>query len=54
MWNPIRVDPGTKMPQFGDYEGVTAIKDVLGGDASKQYEAIWNYLLQGKDVKPPQ
>ena len=24
------------------------------GDATKQYEAIWNYLLQGKDVKPPQ
>ena len=53
MWNPIRVDPGTKMPQFGDFEGNTAIKDVLGGDAAKQYEAIWNYLLQGKDVKPP-
>jgi hypothetical protein len=53
MWNPIRVDPGTKMPQFGDFEGNTALKDVLEGNAAKQYEAIWNYLLQGKDVKPP-
>ncbi len=54
MWNPLRVDPGTKMPQFSDYEGKTALKDVLDGDAPKQYEAIWQYLLQGKDVKPPQ
>jgi hypothetical protein len=41
------------MPQFADSEGKTALKDILGGDARKQYDAIWNYLLNGPEIAPP-
>jgi mono/diheme cytochrome c family protein len=53
VYNPQRVQPGTRMPQFADLEGKTALKDVLEGDAKKQFDAIWNYLLQGATIDPP-
>jgi hypothetical protein len=54
MLNPIALDPATKMPRFSDDDGKTPLRDSLSGDAGKQFEAIWQYLLQGKDVKRPQ
>jgi cytochrome c2 len=54
MLNPIKVDPGTKMPAFADAEGKSAIRDVYEGDGTKQFESIWQFLLRGKDVRPPQ
>jgi mono/diheme cytochrome c family protein len=54
MLNPIKVEPSTKMPAFADAEGRSAIRDVYEGDAIRQFEAIWQFLLRGKDVKPPQ
>ena len=54
MLNPIKVDPNTKMPAFADAEGKSAIRDVYEGDATKQFEAIWQFLLRGDGVKPPQ
>jgi len=51
MLNPIKVDPGTKMPAFADAEGKSAIRDVYEGDAVRQFEALWQFLLRGKDVK---
>ena len=53
MLNPIKVDPNTKMPAFADAEGKSAIRDVYEGDALKQFEAVWQFLLRGDDVKPP-
>jgi mono/diheme cytochrome c family protein len=41
---PTRLDPETKMPKFADEEGKTPLTDILGGDAVKQYEGIWQYL----------
>jgi hypothetical protein len=54
MLNPIALDSATKMPRFSDDEGKTALRDALDGDATRQFDAIWNFLLQGKDVKRPQ
>ena len=54
MLNPIKLDPSTKMPAFADAEGKSAIRDAYDGDATKQFEAIWQFLLRGRDVKPPQ
>jgi mono/diheme cytochrome c family protein len=51
--NPQRVEPGTRMPSFADYEGKTAIKDPYDGDSKKQFEAIWNYLQTGRQITPP-
>lgn len=53
VFNPIKVDPTTKMPAFADADGKTALRDVHDGDATRQFESIWQFLLQGKDVKPP-
>ncbi len=51
--NPIKLDPNTKMPAFEREDGKTTIVNVYDGDARKQFEAIWQYLLQGKEIKPP-
>jgi cytochrome c2 len=52
MRNPQAYLPGTKMPSFGNAEGKTPYKDVLGGDAAAEYEAIWQYLLAGDKIVP--
>ncbi len=43
MSDPQRIDPGTKMPQFA-IEGRTPLLDFFGGDARRQFEAIWECL----------
>jgi mono/diheme cytochrome c family protein len=53
VFNPIKVDPNTKMPAFADADGKSALRDVYEGDAGKQFESIWQFLLRGKDVKAP-
>jgi mono/diheme cytochrome c family protein len=54
VWSPTRVEPGTKMPTIYSVGQPSQIKDVLGGDAHKQIDALWNYLLQGDRIKPPE
>ncbi len=52
--DPQRYQPGTRMPQYADNAGKTPYKDILGGDAHAQFEAIWQYLLEGRHIKPPE
>ncbi|MDB5291842.1 MAG: Cytochrome c class [Phycisphaerales bacterium] len=52
MHNPIGIDPETKMPRFDDADGKTGVP-AFDNDAKKQFNAIWNYLLMGKDITPP-
>jgi mono/diheme cytochrome c family protein len=54
MRNPQYYAPGTKMPSFANVDGQTAYKEILGGDAPAQYEAIWNYLRAGEKITPSQ
>lgn len=54
MFNPIGLDPATKMPRFADDDNKTALTETLEGDGARQFEAIWQYLLQGKGVKRPE
>ena len=42
--DPQRILPGSKMPRFVDEDGYTALYDILDGEASRQFEAIWHYL----------
>ncbi len=51
--DPLRLDSNTKMPRFDDADDKTGIRDVFDGDAPKQYEAIWQYFLQGRAIRPP-
>ena len=54
VFNPIKVDPTTKMPAFADADGKSALRDVYDGDAGKQFESIWQFMLRGRDVQAPQ
>ena len=45
MLDPQSIWPGTKMPQFAS-EGVSPIADVYEGDGRRQFEAIWEYLVE--------
>ena len=42
--DPQRILPGSKMPQFVDEDGYTALYGVFDGEATRQFEAIWHYL----------
>ena len=50
--SPLRVEPGTKMPQFFQ-DGRTQLTEILDGDAGKQIDALWQYLLEGEKIRPP-
>jgi cytochrome c1 len=43
MDNPQLVNPGTKMPKYAE-GNASQRTDILDGDASKQYDAIWQFL----------
>lgn len=53
MRKPMRFTPGTKMPQFSE-EGRSALKEILGGDSDRQFEAIWQYVLRGEGMGAPE
>ncbi|MBX3747764.1 MAG: c-type cytochrome [Verrucomicrobiae bacterium] len=42
--DPSRLVPDTMMPRFIGDDGRTALEGILGGDAARQFEAIWEYL----------
>jgi mono/diheme cytochrome c family protein len=50
---PLRLEPGTKMPQFIK-DGRTQLTEILDGDGVKQADALWNYLLEGDAIRPPE
>jgi mono/diheme cytochrome c family protein len=49
---PLRLEPGTKMPQFIK-DGRTQLTEILDGDGVKQADALWHYLLEGDAIRPP-
>ncbi len=51
MMDPARVDVATKMPKFAPDGHGTALKDILDGDARKQFDAIWHYMATLPDKK---
>ncbi|MEX2215752.1 MAG: c-type cytochrome [Phycisphaeraceae bacterium] len=53
MLNPGRVSPGTRMPKFASDDGTTPFFDVLEGDATKQFDAMWQYFMSGREIAPP-
>jgi len=54
VYNPLRVHKDSKMPAFADKDGKTSLRETLDGDARKQYDAIYQYLLAGRKVDPPE
>lgn len=53
MRAPLRLEAGTKMPQFFP-DGRSPLVEVLDGDAARQIEALWQYLLEGENLRPPE
>jgi mono/diheme cytochrome c family protein len=45
LWDPTRVDPGTKMTRFIDADGRSGLTEVFGGDGAAQVEALWQFLV---------
>jgi mono/diheme cytochrome c family protein len=45
MDHPAAVMPGNKMPRYAE-GNQSKLQNVLEGDASKQYEAIWNWIQE--------
>ncbi len=45
MDHPAAVMPGNKMPRYAE-GNVSKLSNVLDGDATKQYEAIWNWIQE--------
>ena len=50
MLNPQRIAPQSIMPRYSDEEGYSTLTDVLEGDATDQFNAIWQYFQDGKDL----
>ena len=44
LLDPPRIDPDARMPKYANQNGKTAFTEILGGDAQKQFEAIWQFL----------
>jgi hypothetical protein len=42
------------MPRFADREGKSPFTRHFGGDARRQFEAIWQWLLEGRAITPPE
>ena len=52
MHDPQRLSPGTIMPSF--WPGGKALRqDILAGDRDLQVEALWQYLLDGRQAPAP-
>lgn len=52
VMDPMRYEPGTRMPQYRDAQGKTAIREMFDGDAAQQFHAIWEYLRAGEKIEP--
>ena len=52
LLNPLTFKKETRMPTFFP-DGKSPIKQVAGGDAHKQIDAIWTYLALGKSMPLP-
>ncbi len=52
MRSPQLLSPNTVMPSFWP-GGQSIRKDILDGDANQQLEAIWTYLLDGRQARMP-
>ena len=44
--DPPRYDVGTRMPKLALDGRTTKVLDIEGGDATRQFDAIWQYLQQ--------
>jgi mono/diheme cytochrome c family protein len=52
MPDPAHYKPGTRMPSF-QTKGLSAVKNLLGGDFRAQAEAMWCYFTLGSSMPPP-
>ena len=48
LQSPRRIDPQTAMPEYVNPEGLTWQRERFDGDANKQFEAIWHYLVYNR------
>ena len=44
MLDPPRVDPTTKMVKLAADGKMTGLREVEGGDARRQFDALWHFI----------
>ena len=49
MFDPLRLDPHSKMPRFSPDRKTTSVGNLLDGDARKQFDALWHFLQAVQD-----
>lgn len=49
LFDPLRVEPRSKMPKFVVDGQRTAVRDIFEGDAQRQIDALWQYLQVAPD-----
>ena len=54
MLDPSRVVKNSRMPQFADDEARSPFIAYYAGDARKQFEAIWQWFLEGRNITTPE
>ena len=52
LLHPLKVDRSSKMPVYFD-KGKSPLEKYFNGDANKQVDAIWHYVLMGNDMPAP-
>ena len=50
--SPTSIDPQTKMPVYFE-DGKSPLTEILGGDADKQINAVWQYIRLGNQMPTP-
>lgn len=53
LFNPLGIDPASKMPVYFDEQGKSPLTDVFDGDGAKQIEALWQHIRLGRKMPPP-
>lgn len=53
IFNPLLIDPTTKMPVYFDEEGKSPLTDFYEGNGTRQIEALWHYVRLGEKMPPP-
>lgn len=52
LMDPVKYRPGTRMPSSFP-EGKSVLPNLYGGNPSTQVDALWQYLSDGKNARPP-
>ena len=54
LLDPKSLNMNSRMPVFWDSNGISAARDILGGDPARQADALWSYVSLGSAMPTPE